>query len=97
MATTTTTTTLDLATIVEALAPAAYFREEGIDAPTRAERVAARRVVVHLWSDLDAGRPCPAASRSIRMSDGSSLPFRLWAEGILAIREGGKAFGVGVA
>lgn len=94
---TTTTTTTDLVTIVSALAPAAYFKAEGLDAPSRSERVAARRIVVHLWADLDAGRPCPEASRTIRMSDGSSLPFRLWAEGVLAIREGGRAYGVGVA
>lgn len=63
---------------------------------TRSERVAARRIVVHLWADIDAGRPCVAGSWTVRLSDDSTMPFRAWAEGVLSIREAGKAHAVAV-
>lgn len=85
-----------LSDVLAALTPAAVCKAEGIDTPTRGERVAARRIVAHAWCDIDAGRSCPAGSWSVRMSDGSVLPFRLWAEGVLGIRESGKAHAVAV-
>lgn len=99
MSTTTTTTTdaVTLAIIVRTLAPAAYWNDfEPSERPSRAEKVAARRVVVHAWADVDAGRSNPVGRYTVTMSDGSALPFRVWAEGILSIREGGRAYGVGV-
>jgi hypothetical protein len=92
---TSTSTSADIAAVILALAPAAYFKEEGIDAPKRSERVAARRVIAHLWCDIDAGRPCAAASFTMRMSDGSTFPFRLWAETVLGIREAGRTYAIG--
>ena len=85
-----------LSDVLAALTPAAVCKSEGLDAPTRGERIAARRIVAHMWCDIDSGRSCPAASWAVRMSDGSVLPFRLWAEGILSIRESGKTHAVSV-
>lgn len=90
-------TPAELAMIVTTLAPAAHWADaDPSDRPNRAAKVAARRVVVHAWADVDAGRVCPVARFTVTMSDGSALPFRVWAEGILGIREGGRAYGVGV-
>lgn len=87
----------DLTVILAALTPASALRASGLPAVKPAERVAARRAVVHAWADLDSGRSCPLASFAVRLSDGSTLPFRLWAERVLSIREGGTAYAVSVA
>lgn len=93
----TATDAATLSIIVRTLAPAAYWADfEPSERPSRAEKVAARRVIVHAWADIDAGRPNAVARFTVTMSDGSALPFKVWAEGILSIREGGKAYGVGV-
>lgn len=86
-----------LALIVRTLAPASYWADfEASDRPSRSDKVAARRVIVHAWADVDAGRANPVGRYTVTMSDGSAMPFRLWAESVLGIREGGKAYGVGV-
>lgn len=81
--------------IAHALAPKAYHDENGFNVPNRSEKVAARRILAHLWCDIDAGRPCAAASYAMRMSDGSTVPFRLWAETVLGIREAGRTYATG--
>ena len=85
------------ATIVRILAPAAYWADfDASERPSRSDKVAARRVIVHAWADMDAGRACVIGRFTVTMSDGSNLPARLWIEGQLSIREGGRAYGVGV-
>ena len=86
-----------LASIVASLIPAKVCREEGIDVPKRGEVIAARLLLIDALADIRASRPCPMASFVVRMSDDSTIPFTVWARGILGVRESGKAHAVGVA
>lgn len=89
--------TLALVTdLVSSLTPAAVLKADGLPPVSREIRIAAKREVCRLWADIDASRPCLAASFTIVNSDGSTLPFKMWCECILSIREGGKAHAVSV-
>jgi hypothetical protein len=97
--TTTTTTatvyTLDnLVAVIEALTPAAVLKMQGLPAIAREVRVEARVSVLLANAAIREGRPCEWAAFAIVLSDGTALPFKVWSDGILGIREGGKAHAV---
>jgi hypothetical protein len=82
--------------LVSSLTPAAVLKAQELPPVSRELRIMAKREVCRLWADIDASRPCPAASYTIVNSDGSTLPFKVWAETVLGIRDAGKAHAVSV-
>jgi len=92
---TATVYTLDnLTDVIAALTPASVLKAEGLDPVARPVRVEARVSVLLANAAIREGRPCEWASFAVVMSDGTAVPFRVWSDGILGIREGGKAHAV---
>jgi hypothetical protein len=87
--------TLDnLVSVIEALTPASVLKAEGLDPVSRPIRVEARVSVLLANAAIREGRACAWASFAIVMSDGTAVPFKVWADGILGIREGGRSWAV---
>ena len=90
-----TTYTLEALTdVIRALTPAAVLKSEGLPVIPREFRIESRVSVVLANAAIREGRPCEWASFAVVMSDGTAVPFRVWSDGILGIREGGKAHAV---
>jgi hypothetical protein len=84
----------NLTNVIEALTPAAVLKAEGLPAIAREWRVEARVSLVLANAAIRESRPCEWAAFAVVMSDGTAVPFRVWSDGILGIREGGKAHAV---
>lgn len=83
-----------LADTIAALTPAKVQRENG-DSPTpRAVRVEARRSIILALAAIYNREDCAWASFTIVNNDDSTMPFRAYAEGILGVRDSGKAYAV---
>lgn len=81
-----------LSSIIETLTPA----KKGGSASSL-ERKNARILLVIAYAAIAQGEPSPMAALSVKMSDGSALPFKIWCARTLNVDTTGKAYAVACA